>query len=57
VQVSEVALPNKYATTAESWGIVYHMISTNRPRSAPMGAAVWVELSKIRSFELLGEAR
>jgi hypothetical protein len=56
VEMIEVALPNKYDTTPESWGIVYDMISTNRPRTAPKGAAFWSQLSAIKSFEVLGDA-
>ncbi len=55
LDVIEVALPNKYDKTPESWGIVYDLISTNRPRTAPKGAAFWAELSKIKSFEVLGD--
>jgi serine protease inhibitor ecotin len=56
VEIIEVALPNKYDKTPESWGIVYNVISTNRPRKAPKGVAFWSELSKIKNFEILGDA-
>ncbi len=56
VEIVEVALPNKYDKTPESWGIVYDLISTNRPRMVPKGAAFWSELSTIKSFEVLGDA-
>ena len=49
----EVALPNKYDKTPESWGIVYDLISTNRPRPAPKGAAFWTRLDDIQSFEIV----
>jgi hypothetical protein len=55
VEITEVALPNKYDKTRESWGIVYDLISTNRPRTAPKGSACWSELSTIKSFEALGD--
>jgi hypothetical protein len=56
VKIIEVALPNKYDNTSESWGIVYDLISTNRPRSAPGSAAFWSELRTIKTFEVLGDA-
>jgi hypothetical protein len=56
VEIVLVALPNKYDKTPESWGIAYDLISTNRPRTAPKGAALWSELSAIKSFEVLGDA-
>jgi hypothetical protein len=56
VKIIEVALPNKYDDTPESWGIVYDLISTNRPRTAPNGAAFWSELGTIKSCEVLGDA-
>ena len=56
VEIIEVALPNKYDKTPESWGIVCDLISTDRPRTAPKGAAFWSELSTIKSFEVLGDA-
>ena len=56
VKIIEVALPNEYDTTPESWGIVYDLISTNRPRTAPDGAAFWSELGTIKNFEVLGDA-
>jgi len=56
VEILEVALPNKYDKTPESWGIVYDLISTNRPRTAPSGAAFWSQLSTIKSFEALEDA-
>ena len=56
VKIIEVALPNKYDNTPESWGIVYDLISTNRPRTAPNGAAFWSELGTIKSFQVLGDA-
>jgi hypothetical protein len=56
VKIIEVALPSEYDNTPESWGIVYDLISTNRPRTAPSGAAFWSELGTIKSFEVLGDA-
>jgi len=56
VEILEVALPNKYDNTPESWGIVYDLISTNRPRAAPRGAAYWSQRSTIKSFEALEDA-
>jgi hypothetical protein len=44
---------NKYDNTPESWGIVYDLISTNRPHPAPKGAAFWTSLDDIQSFEIL----
>jgi hypothetical protein len=55
VKIIEVALPNEHDDTPESWGIVYDLISTNRPRTAPSGAAFWSELGTIKSFEVLGD--
>jgi hypothetical protein len=55
VVVIEVALPNKYDTTPESWGVVYDLISSNRPQKAPKGAANWAQINDIKSFELLGD--
>jgi hypothetical protein len=55
VEIVSVTLPNKYDKTPESWGIVYDLISTNRPPTAPKGAAFWSELSTIKSFEVLGD--
>ena len=56
VKIIEVALPNEYDNTPESWGIVYNPISTNRPRPAPNAAAFWSELGAIKSFQVLGDA-
>ena len=53
LEIIEVALPNKYDQTPESWGIVYDLISTNRPRPAPKGAAFWTKLDDIQSLEVL----
>ena len=55
VKILEVTLPNKYDKTPESWGILYDLISTNRPRMAPKGAPFWSELSTIKSFEAFGD--
>jgi hypothetical protein len=55
VEIIEVALPNKYDKTPESWGIVYDVTSTNRPERLKTGAAYWSELSAIKSFEVLGD--
>jgi hypothetical protein len=49
----EVALRNKYDKTRESWGIVYDLISSNRPRPAPKGAAFRTRLDDMQSFEVL----
>jgi hypothetical protein len=53
VEIIEVALPNKYDKTPESWGVVYDLISTNRPRPAPTGAVFWTRLDDMQSFEVL----
>jgi len=53
LEITEVALPNKYDKTPESWGIVYDLISTNRPRPAPKGAAFWTRLDDMQRFEVL----
>lgn len=55
VGVIEIALANKYDTSPKRWGIVYDLISSNRPHSEPKGSALWSELRSIKSFELLGE--
>jgi len=56
VEILDVALPNKYDTTPESWGMVYNLILTNRQRNARKGAAFWSQLSTIKSFEGLEDA-
>lgn len=56
VDVIEVALPNTYDKTPESWGLVYDLISSNRTRSTPKGSAFWSRLDAIKSFEVLGKA-
>jgi hypothetical protein len=53
VEIIEVALPNKYHKTPESWGVIYDLISANRPRSAPKGTAFWTRLDDMQSFEVL----
>jgi hypothetical protein len=53
VEIVQVALPNKYDKTPESWGLVYDLISTNQPRPAPKGAAFCTRLHDIQSFEVL----
>jgi hypothetical protein len=53
VEIIEVALPNKYDKTPESWGIGYDLISAGRPRPAPKGAAFWTRLDDMQSFEVL----
>jgi hypothetical protein len=53
VESIEVALRNKYDKTRESWGIVYDLISSNRPRPAPKGAAFRTRLDDMQSFEVL----
>ena len=53
VESIEVALRNKYDKTRESWGIVYDLIPSNRPRPAPKGAAFWTRLDDMQSFEVL----
>jgi hypothetical protein len=53
VRVIEVALPNKHATTAESWGIVYDLIMPSRPRQK--SEAQWSQFSEIKGFEVLGD--
>ena len=56
VQIVAIALPNEYDKTPESWGIVYDIISSNRPRTAPKGAANWSQLSGIKALDILGDA-
>jgi hypothetical protein len=53
VEIIEVALRNKYDKTPESWGVVYDLISTKRPRPAPKGAAFWTRLDDMQSFAVL----
>ncbi len=53
VELQSVTLPNKYDNTPESWGIVYNLISTNRTRQSPRGAACWSRLDELKNFELL----
>jgi len=53
VELQSVTLPNKYDNTPESWGIVYDLISTNRPRQSSQGAAFWSRLDELKNFELL----
>jgi hypothetical protein len=53
VEIIEFALPNKYDQTPESWGVVYDLISTNRPRPAPKRAAFWTRLDDMQSFAVL----
>ena len=55
VQIIGVALPNKYDKTPESWGITYDLISSNKTRNTPKGAAYWSRLDEIKSFEIIGE--
>jgi hypothetical protein len=55
IQVLGVALPNKYDNTAESWGLTYDLIATNRPRIEPKGSAFWAQLDTIKSFEIIGD--
>ena len=52
-EIIELALPNKYDQTQESWGLVYDLSSTKRPRPAPKGAACWTRLDDSQSFEVL----
>jgi hypothetical protein len=56
VKIITIALPNKYDKTPESWGIVYDVISSNRQRTAPKGAASWSRVSEIETIEILGDA-
>jgi len=53
VQLLSVTSPNKYDNTPESCGIVYDLISTNRPRQAPKGVASWSRLDELRNFEVI----
>jgi hypothetical protein len=55
VSLISVALPNKFDTTPESWGIVYDVISTERDRPAERRSASWSRLDEIESFEIIGE--
>ena len=56
VQIVAIALPNEYDKTPESWGIVYDIISSNRPRAGSKGTANWSRLSEIKTLEILGDA-
>jgi hypothetical protein len=53
VEMIEVALPNKYDKTPESWGVVYDRESANRRRPALKGAAFWTMRDDIQSFVVL----
>jgi hypothetical protein len=53
VEIIEVALPNKYDQTPESWGLAYDLMSANRRRPAPKGAAFWTMLDDMQSFVVL----
>jgi len=55
IKLISVALPNKYDTTPESWGIVYDIVSTNRDAFRHKGTARWSRLDEIESFELMEE--
>jgi hypothetical protein len=55
VAVVAVALPNEYDNTPESWGVVYDVISTNRPRNEPKSRTNWSRLDEIESFEIIEE--
>jgi hypothetical protein len=55
VEIIEVAPPNKYDKTPESWGVVYDLMSAsaNRRRPAPKGAAFCTMLDDMQSFVVL----
>ena len=53
VELQSVTLPNKYDNTPDSSGIVYDLISTNRPRQAPNGVSFWARLDELKNFEAL----
>jgi len=36
-------------------GIVYDIISTNRPDQLKQGSAYWADIAYVKSFELLGD--
>jgi hypothetical protein len=55
VQLHSVTLPNKYDNTPESCGIIYELISTNRPRQAPKGAAFWSRLDELKNIEVIDD--
>ncbi len=40
---------------AECNGIVYDIISTNRPDQLVPGSAYWAEIAAVKKFELLGD--
>jgi hypothetical protein len=40
---------------AECNGIVYDIISTNRPDHLTPGSAYWAEIAAVKKFELLGD--
>jgi hypothetical protein len=53
VEIIEVALANKYDKTPESWGLVYDLMSANRRRPGPKGAAFCTMLDDMQSFVVL----
>jgi len=53
VEIIEVAPPDKYDKTPESWGVVYDLMSANRRRPDPKGAAFCTMLDDMQSFVVL----
>ncbi len=52
IRVLLVSECNEHATCN---GIVYDIISTNRPEKLTPGSAYWTEIAYVESFEVLGE--
>jgi hypothetical protein len=50
-----VQLPNEFDNTPESWGIIYDLISANRPPAETKDCAYWSRLDDIESFEIMEE--
>lgn len=55
VDVFSVALPSKYDSTPESWGVVYKLLATNRIGYKTLGAHYWDELDEIEKVEVMEE--
>jgi hypothetical protein len=56
-QIAEIRLllVSKCDQYAECNGIVYDIISTNRPDQLKPGSAYWAEIAAVKKFELLGD--
>ena len=50
-----VELPNEFDKTPDTWGIIYDLISANRPSTVKQGCAYWSRLDEIETFEILEE--